>query len=47
MKDFSPGQVEFLRSNNPVENMQVLPATLDDVFRDYVRGLSEADEVTP
>jgi hypothetical protein len=47
MKEFSSAQVEFLRTSNPVENIEVLDVTLDDIFRDYVRGLSEVDEGAP
>jgi ABC-2 type transport system ATP-binding protein len=44
VKDFSPDQVEFIRSKNDVQQVDVVDLTLDDVFRDYVRA---TQEVTP
>ena len=41
VKDFSPDQVEFIRSKNDVQQVDVVDLTLDDVFRDYVRATQE------
>ncbi|HUB27356.1 MAG TPA: ABC transporter ATP-binding protein [Tepidisphaeraceae bacterium] len=38
VENFSRTQVEFLRDKNSVENVDVLDLSLDDVFKDYVRG---------
>ncbi|HSV13845.1 MAG TPA: ABC transporter ATP-binding protein [Tepidisphaeraceae bacterium] len=38
VKDFSPDQVEFIRSKNHVQRIDVMNVTLDEAFRDYVRG---------
>ena len=38
LRDFEPGQVEFLRARNGVARVDVQDVTLDDVFRDVVRG---------
>ena len=40
VKSFSPDQVEFVRSKNLVTSVDVVDLSLDDVFRDYVRGNS-------
>ncbi len=41
VKDFSPDQVEFIRSKNDVQQVNVVDLTLDDVFRDYVHATQE------
>ena len=35
---FSPDQVEFVRSHNRVSQVEVLDVSLDDVFKDVIRG---------
>ena len=45
VKDFSPAQVEFVKSHNAVGRVDVVDLTLDDVFRDYVRTGDEQSEV--
>ncbi len=38
VKDFSGEQVEFMRGQNRITNLDVQDLTLDEVFRDYVRA---------
>jgi ABC-2 type transport system ATP-binding protein len=45
LSDFSPGQLEFLRGENAIERLDVLDMSLDDVFKDYVRGLRKKEAV--
>ncbi len=42
VKDFGPGQVEFIRARNRVSQVDVLDVSLDDVFKDVIRGKQEA-----
>jgi ABC-2 type transport system ATP-binding protein len=42
MRDFAPEQVEFIRSRNRVSQIDVLDVSLDDVFKDVIRGTQEA-----
>jgi ABC-2 type transport system ATP-binding protein len=43
VSDFSPDQVEFIRSKNRVQRVDVMNVTLDEAFRDYVRGEQSPD----
>jgi ABC-2 type transport system ATP-binding protein len=45
VENFSLAQVEFLRDKNSVENVDVLDLSLDDVFKDYVRGQQARETV--
>jgi hypothetical protein len=45
VENFSNTQVEFLRDKNSVENVDVLDLSLDDVFKDYVRGQQAKENV--
>jgi ABC-2 type transport system ATP-binding protein len=38
VEKFSPDQVEFVRSHNRVSQVEVLDVSLDDVFKDVIRG---------
>lgn len=38
LENFSRPQVEFLKEKNSIESLDVLDLSLDDVFKDYVRG---------
>jgi ABC-2 type transport system ATP-binding protein len=38
VKDYSPGTVEQLKATNPLERVEVIDLTLEDIFKDYVRG---------
>jgi ABC-2 type transport system ATP-binding protein len=38
VEKFSPDQVEFIRTHNRVSHIEVLDLSLDDVFKDVVRG---------
>lgn len=38
IRDFEPARVEFLRARNRIEHLDVQDVTLDDVFKDLVRG---------
>jgi ABC-2 type transport system ATP-binding protein len=40
VRDFSPAQVEFIRAKNRVQHIDVMSVTLDEAFRDFVRGNS-------
>jgi ABC-2 type transport system ATP-binding protein len=40
--DFAPEQVEFIRSRNRISHVDVQDMSLDDVFKDVVRGQKEA-----
>jgi ABC-2 type transport system ATP-binding protein len=42
VKDFAPDQLEYLRSHNQVSQLDVLDVTLDDVFKDVIRGKKES-----
>jgi ABC-2 type transport system ATP-binding protein len=42
VQDFAPQQVEFIRSRNRVLQVDVLDVSLDDVFKDVIRGKQEA-----
>lgn len=44
LADYSPEQVEYLRGKNAIERIDVLDMNLDDVFKDYVRGLRGQQE---
>ncbi len=46
VKDFSREQVEFIRSRPGVEQVDVIDMSLDDVFKDVVRGERETKGVT-
>ncbi len=41
IRDFTPERVEFLRSRNRIEHLDIQDVTLDDVFKDFVRGRRE------
>lgn len=41
VRDFEPQQAEFVRSHNRVSHLDVQDLSLDDVFKDYVRGQKE------
>jgi ABC-2 type transport system ATP-binding protein len=45
LSNFSTGQLEFLREKNELEQLDVMDMSLDDVFKDYVRGLREKEPV--
>ena len=45
VKDFSTEQVEFIRGKNRVTQLDVQDLSLDEVFRDYVRGSTDAPEL--
>jgi ABC-2 type transport system ATP-binding protein len=38
VEKFSPDQVEFVRAHNRVSQVEVLDVSLDDVFKDVIRG---------
>jgi ABC-2 type transport system ATP-binding protein len=42
VQNFAPDQLDFLRSKNRVSQLDVLDVTLDDVFKDVIRGKKEA-----
>jgi ABC-2 type transport system ATP-binding protein len=41
VENFEPGQIEFVRSHNRVSHLDVQDLSLDDVFKDFVRGQKE------
>jgi ABC-2 type transport system ATP-binding protein len=41
VQNFLPEQVEFIRSRNKVSHVDVLDLSLDDVFKDFLRGKME------
>jgi ABC-2 type transport system ATP-binding protein len=41
LSDFQESQLEFLRGKNRIEHLDVMDMSLDDVFKDYVRGLRD------
>ena len=41
MKNFQPEQVEFVRTKNHISHLDVQDMSLDDVFKDFVRGQKE------
>lgn len=43
VENFSPDQIEFVRSRNRISHVDVIDLSLDDVFKDFVRG----EKVTP
>jgi ABC-2 type transport system ATP-binding protein len=38
LSEFAPEQVEFLRQKNRIEHLDVFDLSLDDFFKDFVRG---------
>jgi hypothetical protein len=42
VQDFAPEQLDFLRSHNRVSQLDVVDVSLDDVFKDLIRGKKEA-----
>lgn len=38
VKDFTENTVEQIRSRNGVENVEVIDLSLEDIFKDYIRG---------
>jgi ABC-2 type transport system ATP-binding protein len=38
LENFSGEQVQYLREKNGIENVEVMDLSLDDVFKDYLRG---------
>ena len=42
VQDFAPEQLDFLRSHNRVSQLDVIDVSLDDVFKDLIRGKKEA-----
>jgi hypothetical protein len=38
VRDFSPEQIEFVRAKNGISHLDVIDMSLDDVFKDMVRG---------
>jgi len=47
VRSFSADQVDFIRGKNSVAQVDVQDLTLDEVFRDYVRGELDAPEPVP
>lgn len=45
LENFSPDQLDFLREKNAIDHLDVLDMSLDDVFKDYLRGLREREAV--
>jgi ABC-2 type transport system ATP-binding protein len=45
VKNFSADQVDFIRGKNSVTQVDVQDLTLDEVFRDYVRGEVDSPEL--
>jgi ABC-2 type transport system ATP-binding protein len=45
LSNFSTDQLEFLREQNAIEHLDVMDMSLDDVFKDYVRGLRTRETV--